>query len=528
MLEGLMAALSPSLLLYLSIGVLAGIVVGALPGFTATMGTALMLPFTFTLEPAEGFAMLAALYVAAMFADSVPACLVNTPGTPSAVATALDGFQMTKQGRGQAALIASCFSALVGTIVGGIAFLFLARPLADIALTFGPPEFFWIGVFAITVIGSVAGDSLLKGIAGGGIGMLVGAVGISSTGAVPRYTFGIPELLGGISIVAALIGIFAVPQVIEMVRNRHDDPHVAEFVKRKGVAAETIWTLLRRPVNLLRSSVLGTAIGILPGAGSPIASLVSYNEAKRWSRDKASFGRGNIDGVVASEAAGNSAAGGSIIPLVSLGIPGSAPAAVILGALLLQGLKPGPELFASDATLVYSFAWSIILAGVVTFIFGMLMSGGLARMVLIPVRLLAPCILFLSVIGAYAIRNSMMDVYLMLGLGFAVYFLAQMGFHPGPIGLGVILGPIIEPALVQSLSIAQSSSFSEVFFGRPISIALIVLIAVSVLWVGVTRFKDARDVRSSASDSDSPDVSEPQEDSEPQDHAVTSDHTGSR
>jgi putative tricarboxylic transport membrane protein len=521
MFEGLLAALTPSLLLYLCIGVLAGILVGALPGFTATMGAALMLPFTFTLEPAEGFAMLAALYVATMFADSVPACLVNTPGTPSAVATALDGFAMTKQGRGQAALIASCFSALIGTFVGGITFLLLANPLTDVALTFGPPEFFWIGIFAITVIGSVAGNSLLKGIAGGALGMLIGAVGISSTGAVPRYTFGIPELLGGISIVAALIGIFAIPQVIDMVRNRHADPHVADFTKRKGTARETIWGLARRPVNVLRSSVLGTAIGILPGAGSPIASLVSYNEAKRWSKDKASFGRGNIDGVVASEAAGNAAAGGSIIPLVSLGIPGSAPAAVILGALLLQGLKPGPELFSSDATLVYTFAWSIILAGVVTFVAGMLLSGSLARMVLIPVRLLAPCILFLSVIGAYAIRNSMMDVYLMLGLGVVVYFLAQLGFHPGPIGLGVILAPIIEPALVESLSIAQSSSAVEVFFGRPLCIALIVLTIVSMVWVGVTRYKDARDARSAAR-------MEPPEVPVPQADQTTSESVGSR
>lgn len=523
MLDGLMAAFAPGLLLYLCIGVVAGILVGALPGFTATMGTALMLPFTFALEPAEGFAMLAALYVAAMFADSVPACLVNTPGTPSAVATALDGFQMTKQGKGQAALIASCFSALVGTIVGGLTFLFLARPLADVALTFGPPEFFWIGIFAITVIGSVAGDSLLKGIAAGGIGMLVGAVGISSTGAVPRYTFGVPELLGGISIVAALIGIFAIPQVIEMVRNRHADPLVANYVKRKGTARETISDLVRRPVNLLRSSVLGTAIGILPGAGSPIASLVSYNEAKRWSRNRASFGRGNVDGVVASEAAGNAAAGGSIIPLVALGIPGSAPAAVILGALLLQGLKPGPELFASDATLVYTFAWSVILAGVVTFVFGMLISGGLARMVLIPVRLLAPCILFLSVIGAYAIRNSMMDVFLMLGLGFAVYFLAQLGFHPGPIGLGVILAPIIEPALVQSLSIAQSTSVTEVFFGRPLSIGLIALTLASMAWVTFTRLKDSRQARQAATSPEPPAVA-----TTPMSGAPASEQAGSR
>lgn len=290
MIDGLIAALTPGVLLSLCVGVLAGIVVGALPGFTATMGIALMLPFTFSLPPAEGFAMLAALYVAAMYADSVPACLVNTPGTPSAVATALDGFPMTQQGRGQAALVASCFSALVGTLVGGLAFLLLARPLAEIALTFGPPEFFWVGVFALTVIGGIAGDSLLKGIAGGALGMLVGAVGISATGAVPRYTFDVPALLGGISEVAALIGIFAIPQVIEMIRKREEAPHVGTFVRRRGVARETIWILIRRPLNLLRSSVIGTAIGILPGAGSPVASLVSYNEAKRWSRDRSSFG----------------------------------------------------------------------------------------------------------------------------------------------------------------------------------------------------------------------------------------------
>ena len=195
---------------------------------------------------------------------------------------------------------------------------------------------------------------------------------------------------------------------------------------------------------------------------------------------------------------------------------------MILGALLLQGLKPGPELFANDATLVYSFAWSVILAGAVTFVFGMLLSGGLARMVLIPVRLLAPCILFLSVIGAYAIRNSMMDVFLMLGLGFAVYFLAQLGFHPGPIGLGVILGPIIEPALVQSLSIAQSSSLTEVFFGRPLSIGLIALTLVSILWVAVTRFKDSRDARRDTPSSESPGETTPESE-----HAATG-NTGSR
>lgn len=500
MLEGLVTVLGPGYVLYTCIGVLAGILVGALPGFTATMGCALMLPFTFALPPLQGLAMLGALYVAAMFADSVPACLVNTPGTPSAVATAFDGYQMTRQGKGQAALVASSFSALVGTFIGGLTFLFLSGPLAEFALSFGPPEFFWVTVFALTIIGSIAGDSLLKGLAGGCLGMLVGAVGISATGAVTRFTFGIPELQSGIDIVAALVGIFAIPQVLQMVRTRQQEQRVATYTRRRGVVWETIRDILSRPVNLLRSSFIGTVIGILPGAGSPVASLVSYNEAVRWTRGerRRTFGRGNVDGVVASEAAGNGAAGGAMVPLVALGIPGSAPAAVILGALLLQGLRPGPQLFGDNPTLVYGFAWSIMLAGVVTYLFGSLLSGTLARMVMIPVHLLAPIILFLSVVGSFAIRNQVVDVFLMLGLGIAVYFLSLLGFHPGPIGLGVILGPILEPALVQSMALAQSESVVAVFFGRPLSLLLIALTVVSVVWLVWSRRRERRRAEDSA------------------------------
>lgn len=490
MVEGLVEAISPANMLFITIGVVGGIVVGALPGFTATMGTALLLPFTFALPPGHGIAMLGALYVAAMFADSIPACLVNTPGTPSAMATALDGFQMTLQGRSQNAVVASCFSAMVGTFVGGLTFLFISGPLADIALRFGPPEFFWVGIFAVTIIGGIAGDSLLKGAAGGALGMLVGTIGISATGAVSRYTFGIPELRGGISIVAALIGIFALPQILEMVRERRVKDTVAKFERRPGVAWETIKGIVARPFNMLRSSVLGAVIGVLPGAGSPVASLVAYNEARRWSKDRQSFGKGNIEGVIASEAAGNSAAGGALVPLVALGVPGSAPAAVILGALLLQGLQPGPQFVTSEPLLVYSFAWSIIAAGVVTFVAGSIFSGTIARVIMIPVRLLAPIVLFLSVVGAFAIRTSYVDVYLMLGLGIIVYFLSKVGFHPGPIGLGVILGPIVEPALVQSMAMAEASSVGDVFFGRPMSMFLVGLAAVSAAWVVWSNSKD--------------------------------------
>jgi putative tricarboxylic transport membrane protein len=487
-----MEALSPQFLLWLTVGVLAGMIVGALPGLTATMGVALLVPFTFDLPPGAGLAMLGALYVCAMFSDAIPAVLVNTPGTPAAMATAFDGYPMTLQGRGQEAIVGSCFSAALGAIFGAVFYLLLARPLGAIALRFGPPEFFWIGIFSLTIIGSLAGKSMLKGIVGGVIGMLISTVGISHTGAVSRFTFGIPELRGGVSLVAALIGVFAIPQVLSMVCERRQKEYIAEYRSEPGVATKTIWKVIMEPVHFLRSALIGTFVGILPGAGSPIAALLSYNEAVRWSKDNSQYGKGDLRGVTASEIANNACAPASMIPLVTLGVPGSAPAAVVAGALMLRGLNPGPDLFQNNGTLVYSFGWSLLLAGVLTFILGTVLSPWLARMVSIPLRLLAPLIMFLSVIGAYAIRNDIFDVYLMLGLGLFTFLVGKLDFHPGPIGLGLILGPIVEPALVQSMFLSDATSYGEVFFGSTIDIVLIVFTLLSVSWVLWSQIKDRK------------------------------------
>ncbi|HZD90352.1 MAG TPA: tripartite tricarboxylate transporter permease [Pseudolabrys sp.] len=492
MIHGLIEALSPQFMLWLTVGVLAGMIVGALPGLTATMGVALLVPFTFDLPPGAGLAMLGALYVCAMFSDAVPAVLVNTPGTPAAMATAFDGYPMTLQGRAQEAIVGSCFSAALGAIFGAVAYLVLAWPLTTIALRFGPPEFFWIGVFALTIIGSLAGKSILKGIAGGSIGMLVSTIGISHTGAVSRFTFGIPDLRGGVSLVAALIGVFAVPQVLSMVCERRQKEFIAEYTSKPGVAMKTIWAVLMEPVHFIRSALIGTFVGILPGAGSPIAALIAYNEAVRWSKDKSQFGKGDLRGVTASEIANNACAPASMIPLVTLGVPGSAPAAVVAGALMLRGLNPGPDLFLSNGTLVYQFGWSLMLAGVVTFILGTIFSPWLARMVNIPLRLLAPLIMFLSVIGSYAIRNDAFDIYLMLALGLFTYIASKLDFHPGPIGLGLILGPIVEPALVQSMYLADATSYPKVFFGSTVDVVLILMTVLSLGWVLWSQLKQNR------------------------------------
>jgi putative tricarboxylic transport membrane protein len=356
---------------------------------------------------------------------------------------------------------------------------------------FGPPEFFWLGIFALTIIGSLAGDSILKGLAGAGIGLLISCIGISHGNELSRFTYGIPELRGGVSLVAGLIGVFAIPQVLSMVAELRKKDFIAEYKPKGGETLKTIKKVLAHPWHVLRSSVIGSFIGILPGAGSPIAALVAYNEAVRWAKDKSQFGKGDLRGVTASEIANNAAAPAAMIPLVTLGVPGSSPAAVIAGALMLRGLNPGPELFQNDGALVYSFGWSLMFAGIVTFILGSLFAPLLVKIIRIPLRLLAPLIMLLAVIGAYAIRNNIFDVYIMLAIGVFVFLVKRLGFHPGPIGLGLILGPIIEPSLVQALYIADASSVFSVFFTGTINITLITLSIVSVGFVVWTRHKDS-------------------------------------
>jgi putative tricarboxylic transport membrane protein len=492
MLEAFYMAISPSYLMYMTIGIMLGLVVGTLPGLTATMGTALLVPFTFALPTGEGIAMLGGLYVCAMFSDAVPACLVNTPGTPAAMATAFDGHPMVKQGRGQEAIVAACFASGIGTIFGAICYLVLAWPMMSIALKFGPPEFFWLGIFALTIIGSLAGDSILKGLAGASIGLLISCIGISHATELNRFTLNIPELRGGVSLVAALIGVFAVPQVLSMILDIGKQDFVAEYRTEKGVIRKTIIKVLSAPLHLFRSAVIGSFIGILPGAGSPIAAIVSYNEALRWSKDKSQYGNGDIRGVTAAEVANSAAAPAAMIPLVTLGIPGSAPAAVIAGALMLRGLNPGPELFSTDGALVYSFGWSLLIAGIMVFFIGMLATPLLVKIIKIPLRLLAPLIMFLAIIGAYAIRNNVFDIYLMLAIGLFVFLIRRLGFHPGPIGLGLILGPIIEPSLVQSLYISHAMGIQKVFFSGSVNIILISLSIISVSSVAISRFRAKR------------------------------------
>ena len=488
MFDGLIAGsayfLVPTNLLLLFLGTMLGIVFGAIPGLTATMGLALLVPFTFSMEPSSGLLMLAGIYVGAMYGDAIPAILINTPGTPAAIATTFDGFPLARKGMAQHALVAAAYASCVGSILANIVLAGAAEPLAEMSLKFGPSEYFWLGVFGLTIISVLSAGNLLKGLTTATIGLLLSSVGMASLSGDVRMTFGFTELQGGIGLAGALIGFFCLPEILSNVIGKGRDTYSGEQVSPTfSVIKDTIVSLIKKPVLMLRSSAIGMVVGMAPGAGGNIASMVSYSEATRWEKDSHEFGKGTIRGVAASEAANSAMAPGSLVPLLTLGIPGSPPAAVILGALLLHGMQPGNDLFAVYGDITYAFILGLAVASIGVLVFGTMGSFIYARIVNIPSRSLAPTILMMTVLGSYAIRNNLLDVWVMLVFGVVGFVLNRLNYHPAPLVLGFILGPYIENGLVQSMMIGGASgSALNYMVARPISIVLIIMCVVSAVW----------------------------------------------
>ena len=477
--------LNIKILILIFLGAAGGMVAGALPGITATMSVALLIPFTFTMDPIAGLVTLGAIYCGAIYGGCFSAILINTPGTPSSIGTCFDGFPMAKQGRAEEAIAGATTASVVGGIFGTFVLLFLSPFLADQALKFGPPEYFWLGIFGLTIIASLTAKSIIKGLIGGMFGVLLSTIGIAPIGGDVRFSFGQPALQGGVSLIPALIGFFCIPEVLNMIGTAHKiTQRIPLSKKRKGVFLSTAAKVLKMPVTLLRSMIIGVIVGIIPGAGGNIANLVAYNETVRASKHPEKFGTGMLEGVVSTESANNAEVEGSLVPLLTLGIPGAPPAAVLFGALMLHGLRPGPELFAVHTTFVYTFIISLFFANIMMLFIGIFGGRMMARAIsATPVKLLAPFIVFLCIIGSYAIRNQMLDVVSMFGLGLAGYGLKKLGFHPGPIVLGIILGPIIEEGFVQSLLIGKAWTIPwTIFFVNPISVILIILCILSASW----------------------------------------------
>jgi putative tricarboxylic transport membrane protein len=472
-------------------GTVAGMVVGSLPGLTATMAVALLVPFTYTMSPVAGLVTLGAIYMGCIYGGCFSAILINTPGTPSSIGTTFDGYPMARSGRGEEAIIGATLGSAFGGLVGVIALIFLSPLLADVALKFGPPEYFWVGMFGLTIISSLAAGSFLKGITGAAFGVLISTIGIAPIGGDVRFTFGEPSLQGGFDLIVMLIGLFCIPELLTLSLQGAQNRQAVEYRRTKGVLRETTLKVLSKPGNLIRSAIIGTVVGILPGAGGNIANLVSYNEARRASKEPEKFGTGIVDGVVATETANNAVVGGGMIPLFTLGIPGAPPDAVIYGVLLLQGLRPGPELFSQRADITYTFMLALGLASIVMVPVGIYGGRLLTRIVAtLPIKYLVPGIGILTIVGSYAIRNNYTDVLLMLIFGVIGLGLRYLGFHGAPIVLGLILGPIMEQGLVQSYLMGQGYPWPyKILFVNPLSWVLMALCLLSFLWPYFGHFK---------------------------------------
>ncbi|QOR38307.1 tripartite tricarboxylate transporter permease [Billgrantia diversa] len=456
LLEALTSLLTVESILTVLLGVSAGLFIGAMPGLTATMALAMLLPFTFSMEALQGLIALGAVYMGSIYGGAFTAILINTPGTPSSIATTFDGYPMARQGRAYEALAAATIASVVGGIVGVIFLLILAPPLARLAVAFGPSEMFWVAMLGLTLVASLSSDSLLKGLLAGCIGILLSTIGVSPVGGESRFTFGYPPLQGGIELIVALIGLFVIPELLTMAaEGRGALPGGGELRKKEVSIARIARHIFSKPVNLIRSCLIGQVIAIIPGAGGNVTSLVAYNEARRFSKDPKSFGKGNIDGVVASESSNNVMVAGSMVPLLTLGIPGAPPDAIILGVLLMHGLRPGLDLFTESGVLTNGFILSMGLAALLLLPVGLL-GGRLIHRVVIrtPYYFLVPSIAMVTILGTFALRNSLLDVGIMLILGTAGYFLRLIGIQAAPIVLGLILGGIAEQGYVQTLMAA--------------------------------------------------------------------------
>ncbi|RDB42074.1 C4-dicarboxylate ABC transporter permease [Halomonas sp. DQ26W] len=453
LLEALASLMTFQSFITVLVGVSAGLLIGSLPGLTATMALAVLLPFTFSMPPLQGLMALGAVYMGSIYGGAFTAILINTPGTPSSIATTFDGYPMARQGRAFEALAGATIASVIGGLVGVAFLLLLAPPLARWAVAFGPAEMFWVAMLGLTLVASLSSGSLLKGLLGGCIGMLLSTVGVSPVGGETRFTFGFPPLQGGIELIVALIGLFVIPELLTMAaEGRGALRPSGEFGKREASIGQVAKRIFRRPGNLIRSCLIGQVIAIIPGAGGNVTSLVAYNEARRFSKDPQSFGKGNIDGVVASESSNNVMVAGSMIPLLTLGIPGAPPDAIILGVLMLHGLRPGIDLFTETGVLTNGFILSMGLAALMLLPVGLLGARLIYRVVIkIPYYFMVPCIAMVTIIGTFALRNSLLDVGIMLILGALGYFLRLIGIHAAPIVLGLILGGIAEQGYVQTM-----------------------------------------------------------------------------
>ncbi|GAA0307568.1 tripartite tricarboxylate transporter permease [Halarchaeum salinum] len=476
LLAGADLVLQPTVLLLIVAGVAIGITMGSLPGMTATMTVAVLVSFTFGMQPIEGLMLLLGIYGGALYAGSIPAILIRTPGTPSAAATVFDGFPLAERGEAGRAISIATVASFVGGAVSVVLLAFLSPQIAQIAIEFGSAEYFALAFFGLTIIASVSGDSLVKGLLSGLVGMLLATVGLDPALGYPRFTFGFTPLTAGIQFIAVMIGLFGVAEALRRYRIGIHRQQVEQTIDGILPSIEDLHAI--RGVTFF-SSVAGAIIGAIPGAGGDIASFVTYNEASRWLGDsEPPFGEGNIRGVAASESGNNASTGGALIPTLTLGIPGDSVTAILIGALMVHGIRPGPSLFQNESQLVYAVFVGFFLVYVLILVSGLVGARYWARLINVPSQYLWPAILVLCVVGAYALRGTQFDIWVMLAAGVLGYAMNAEGYPLAPMVLGLILGPIAESNLRRALTISGGSI--DIFYTDPLPLAILMLAVLSL------------------------------------------------
>ncbi|MFK5980392.1 MAG: tripartite tricarboxylate transporter permease [Rhizobiaceae bacterium] len=450
--------------LALFVGVAIGTVAGAIPGMSATMAVALTLPFTFTMTPITGILLLLGVYKGGIFGGSIPAILIKTPGTPASSATVLDGYPLAEKGQAGKALGMALWASCTADLISNLSLILFAGWLASFALSFGPPEFFTLILFSLTIIAGVSGESLLRGALAAMLGLLLATIGLDLIYGTNRFTFGNSNLMAGLNFIAVLIGLFAIPEIIGMVWNPGAHEGNTRYLGKDQVTFADYKKSFR---SIVRGSFIGVFLGSIPGIGAAPSAFLSYSEARRKSPNRENFGKGEIEGVAAAEAGNNGVAGATLIPLLALGIPGDVITAIILGAFMVHGLQPGPMMFIMNADIIYGLFIGLIVSSVFLFVIGSVAIKAFRYVADIPKGVLFPGVMVLCIYGVYAVNNNLFDVGVMFAMGWVGFVMVRFRIPTAPFLIAFILGPLLEDNFRQSMLMSGSSPL--ILFRGPIT-----------------------------------------------------------